>query len=152
MVDMQVATSWQAHGAKLEAVRAEFQTDAQSIRDILRLWQRHGTQINTFLESSQANGTPNGNHPGLPAVSPATDKDSAPLPDCHAGKCERARLLQALLELIALACPSLLLQSELFCSSCCFALSFSTDVSSGIPPCLLLCSVCVLQGAGLLLC
>ena len=30
---------WQAHGAQMEAVRSEFDTDAQSIRDILRLWQ-----------------------------------------------------------------------------------------------------------------
>ena len=38
----QVATAWKLHGAQLEAVRAEFQTDAQSIRDILRLWQVRG--------------------------------------------------------------------------------------------------------------
>ena len=42
-------TSWQAHGAKLEAVRAEFQTDPQSIRDVLRVWQLHGDRINAFL-------------------------------------------------------------------------------------------------------
>ena len=46
---MQVLTSWQAHGAKLEAVRAEFQTDPQSIRDVLRVWQLHGDRINAFL-------------------------------------------------------------------------------------------------------
>ena len=44
-------TSWQAHGAKLEAVRAEFQTDPQNIRDVLRLWQLHGNSINSFLEN-----------------------------------------------------------------------------------------------------
>ncbi len=63
----QVLTSWHTHGAKLEAVRAEFQTDAQSIRDILRLWQRHGHQINAYLESSEANTLQNGNK-GLPDV------------------------------------------------------------------------------------
>lgn len=63
----QVLTSWQTHGAKLEAVRAEFQTDAQSIRDILRLWQRHGHQINAYLESSEANTLQNGAK-GLPDV------------------------------------------------------------------------------------
>lgn len=51
-------TSWQAHGAKLEAVRAEFQTDPQNIRDVLRVWQLHGNRINSFLENDgvEANG------------------------------------------------------------------------------------------------
>ena len=47
----QVLTSWQTHGAKLEAVRAEFQTDAQSMRDVLRVWQLQGDRINAFLEA-----------------------------------------------------------------------------------------------------
>ena len=64
---LQVLASWQTHGAKLEAVRAEFQTDAQSIRDILRLWQRHGHQINAFLESGEAGTLQNGTK-GLPDV------------------------------------------------------------------------------------
>ena len=51
-------TSWQTHGAKLEAVRAEFQTDPQHIRDVLRVWQLQGDKINAFLESEgvQENG------------------------------------------------------------------------------------------------
>ena len=54
----QVLTSWQTHGAKLEAVRAEFQTDPQNIRDVLRVWQLHGNRINSFLENEgvEANG------------------------------------------------------------------------------------------------
>lgn len=70
----QVLTSWQAHGAKLEAVRAEFQTDPQSMRDILRLWQRHGHQINAYLESGEAQALQNGAK-GLPEVkgAPATN-------------------------------------------------------------------------------
>ncbi len=54
----QVLTSWQTHGAKLEAVRAEFQTDPQNIRDVLRVWQLHGDRINSFLENDgvEANG------------------------------------------------------------------------------------------------
>ena len=54
----QVLTSWQTHGAKLEAVRAEFQTDPQHIRDVLRVWQLQGDKINAFLESEgvQENG------------------------------------------------------------------------------------------------
>ena len=54
----QVLTSWQTNGAKLEAVRAEFQTDPQHIRDVLRVWQLQGDKINAFLESEgvQENG------------------------------------------------------------------------------------------------
>ena len=64
-----MVSSWQTHGAKLEAVRAEFQTDPQSIRDILRLWQRHGHQINSFLESGGAEALQNGGGTkGLPQV------------------------------------------------------------------------------------
>ena len=51
-------TSWQTHGAKLEAVRTEFQTDPQHIRDVLRVWQLQGDKINAFLgsEGVQENG------------------------------------------------------------------------------------------------
>lgn len=72
----QVLTSWQANGAKLEAVRAEFQTDPQSMRDILRLWQRHGHQINAYLESGEAQGLQNGAK-GLPEVRGAPDTNGA---------------------------------------------------------------------------
>ena len=51
MMYEQVLTSWQTNGAKLEAVRAEFQTDPQHIRDVLRVWQLQGDKINAFLES-----------------------------------------------------------------------------------------------------
>ena len=58
LLSEQVLTSWQTHGAKLEAVRAEFQTDPQHIRDVLRVWQLQGDKINAFLESEgvQENG------------------------------------------------------------------------------------------------
>lgn len=86
---MQVLTSWQAHGAKLEAVRAEFQTDAQSIRDILRLWQRHGHQINAFLESGEAQQTmQNGAAKGLLEVkSPAANGARTPAKAFPAPRC-----------------------------------------------------------------
>ena len=74
-------TSWQAHGAKLEAVRAEFQTDPQNIRDVLRVWQLHGHSINSFLENDGVEE--NGGSGRLPSPSSrALDGEPPPLDAC----------------------------------------------------------------------
>ncbi len=74
-------TSWQAHGAKLEAVRAEFQTDPQNIRDVLRVWQLHGNSINSFLENDGVEE--NGGSGRLPSPSSrALDGGPPPLHAC----------------------------------------------------------------------
>ena len=74
----QVLASWQTHGAKLEAVRAEFQTDPQNIRDVLRVWQLHGNRINSFLENDGAEA--NGGSGRLPSPSNrAVNGESSPL-------------------------------------------------------------------------